>query len=797
MTFLNPALAAAGLACVTLPILIHLLMRRRRKPVRWAAMLFLQEALRKHRRALTVRQWILLATRTLVVLLIALAIGRPSVGAAANPTATGPRTVYLLIDNSLTAAIRTPDGTTALDAHKQTARQLINDLGPADRVAVIGLATPPTPLVLPATLDRAAAAAAIEDIPQTDARAAIESALAIAAAAITEDSRRDQSNPGTPAIALISESRRGSAPIDRPLSAVLPAAIDARLIAIQPAQTDSPNTAITALEPLRSLRLTTQDAADTEIRLRATLERFGSEATPDPAQLTAALDADPPTAPARAEATWSRARTTTSATLSITATSLADPTATSAAPVGRFATVRAQSDALPRDDTRTVQLISRDRLRVLILGEPPTTAAPAGPADLPPEQWLTLALTASPTSPVEIRRAAAGAIDPPSLDRADAIILTRPDLVTDEGWAALAQDTREGGLLWLMPPADATVNLWTDAFNAATGLDWPLEREPVALNPDAPEPGLRLDTANLNTANAGLLAALASELPDLARAVRIRRALSLARTPPRANAPLTLESGSPWLITARPPSTAPITPTAANNTKPQQPSSQTTTQPPEGPDPAAPATSGLIVYTATPPDLAWTNLPLMPLMVALTQEIVRRGISEAAAAGGLTAGDSLPAAPPRSLDGPAPTGAVVWQSPAGTTHAPGEPARTAGLWTLTDPAGRTVTRIPVNPDTRASNTTAQNPDALAAYLAGAFDTDTTDQAPVAVVAEDAIAQALLSTADPPTGDASAARDAGAGIAPWFLAAALALALAELVLARRFSAPINPTGGADA
>ena len=34
MTFLNAGLLAAGLAAVSIPILIHLLMRQRRKPVR-------------------------------------------------------------------------------------------------------------------------------------------------------------------------------------------------------------------------------------------------------------------------------------------------------------------------------------------------------------------------------------------------------------------------------------------------------------------------------------------------------------------------------------------------------------------------------------------------------------------------------------------------------------------------------------------------------------------------------------------------------------------------------------------
>ncbi|XHC25422.1 BatA domain-containing protein [Phycisphaerales bacterium ac7] len=104
MTFLNAGLLAAGLAAVSIPILIHLLMRQRRKPVRWAAMRFLMEAYRKQRRRLRLQQWILLATRCLIVALLALALGRPLLEASGLISGAGGRSVYLLIDNSIASA---------------------------------------------------------------------------------------------------------------------------------------------------------------------------------------------------------------------------------------------------------------------------------------------------------------------------------------------------------------------------------------------------------------------------------------------------------------------------------------------------------------------------------------------------------------------------------------------------------------------------------------------------------------------------------------------------------------------
>src|SRR3954463_5366686 len=67
----------AGLAAVSIPIIIHILNRRRFKTVTWAAMDFLLRAMKKNRRRLRFEQWVLLATRCLVVFLLGMALARP------------------------------------------------------------------------------------------------------------------------------------------------------------------------------------------------------------------------------------------------------------------------------------------------------------------------------------------------------------------------------------------------------------------------------------------------------------------------------------------------------------------------------------------------------------------------------------------------------------------------------------------------------------------------------------------------------------------------------------------------
>ncbi len=77
MTFVTAGLAIAGLAAMAVPILIHLLSRQRRRPIQWAAMRFLMEALRKHRRRLQLQQLLLLAVRCLILALLGAALARP------------------------------------------------------------------------------------------------------------------------------------------------------------------------------------------------------------------------------------------------------------------------------------------------------------------------------------------------------------------------------------------------------------------------------------------------------------------------------------------------------------------------------------------------------------------------------------------------------------------------------------------------------------------------------------------------------------------------------------------------
>lgn len=92
-----------GLGLASLPILIHLLNRHRHQVIDWAAMKWLLAAVKKRQRSIRLEQWLLLALRTLVLVLVILAMAKPTLEEArALFVADTPATHHILVfDNSM------------------------------------------------------------------------------------------------------------------------------------------------------------------------------------------------------------------------------------------------------------------------------------------------------------------------------------------------------------------------------------------------------------------------------------------------------------------------------------------------------------------------------------------------------------------------------------------------------------------------------------------------------------------------------------------------------------------------
>src|SRR5690606_20595532 len=99
VSFLQPVLLF-GLLAAAVPILIHLLNRRRHKTVMWAAMQFLLKATRESRGKKRLRHLLILSCRSPVVAALATAAARPVLSGMLGWSGGQPDLVVLIFDRS-------------------------------------------------------------------------------------------------------------------------------------------------------------------------------------------------------------------------------------------------------------------------------------------------------------------------------------------------------------------------------------------------------------------------------------------------------------------------------------------------------------------------------------------------------------------------------------------------------------------------------------------------------------------------------------------------------------------------
>jgi hypothetical protein len=137
MGFLNPWLLL-GLAGIAVPIIIHLLNRFRHRRIDWAAMELLRRALVIRSRRIRIEDLLLLALRCLAVILIALAMARPTLTASGAKWFGAKEEVgaVVAVDGSFSMAYR-PGVGSRFDRAVQTVRDLKAALNPGDPVSLV------------------------------------------------------------------------------------------------------------------------------------------------------------------------------------------------------------------------------------------------------------------------------------------------------------------------------------------------------------------------------------------------------------------------------------------------------------------------------------------------------------------------------------------------------------------------------------------------------------------------------------------------------------------------------------
>lgn len=156
MTFLNP-FVLFGLAAAAIPILIHLFNVRKLRTIEFSTLTFLKELNKNKIRRIKVRQWLLLALRTLLIILIVLAFSRPALqGTFGTATSRASSTLVILLDNTASMELHNEQGAYLAQA-QQKAREIAATVQENDevyllRLSDLPLATTEEPLRDPAAL---------------------------------------------------------------------------------------------------------------------------------------------------------------------------------------------------------------------------------------------------------------------------------------------------------------------------------------------------------------------------------------------------------------------------------------------------------------------------------------------------------------------------------------------------------------------------------------------------------------------------------------------------------------------
>jgi hypothetical protein len=268
------------LAAAAAPLLIHLWSRHRFREAPWAAMQFLLAAMRKNARRMQLQQWLLLAVRTLIILLAVFAVAEPY-GDRLLAGNSAPRHKVLVIDDSFSMSYQVDDESLIAQA-KRLAANVVRDSRSDDVFTIIRMSKPARVLAGPATIDHSAAAAQIDAINGSQTTADLAATLALVKKALVIEGRPTRLDYQQDVCfftdfqaATWDPSEYGRKPANGDSStadALKEIANQATVTVVNLGPTVAPNLAVTELNAPESVLM-----PGTEIEFHATLHQFGNQ----------------------------------------------------------------------------------------------------------------------------------------------------------------------------------------------------------------------------------------------------------------------------------------------------------------------------------------------------------------------------------------------------------------------------------------------------------------------------------------------------------------------------------------
>ncbi|QDV28084.1 BatA domain-containing protein [Aureliella helgolandensis] len=143
-------------AAAAIPIILHLLNRKQQRVAPWAAMQLLRQVIEQESRRLRIEQLLLLLLRTLIPIVLAIALARPFFNvtdAQGIPESELPRLWIVAIDASASMGYQ-PQDVSRFELAKQQALDLIASTNTGDAYALVQLANPSRAIISRPTFDK-------------------------------------------------------------------------------------------------------------------------------------------------------------------------------------------------------------------------------------------------------------------------------------------------------------------------------------------------------------------------------------------------------------------------------------------------------------------------------------------------------------------------------------------------------------------------------------------------------------------------------------------------------------------
>lgn len=261
------------LAAAVLPWLIHRWYRRQHQTTSWAAVELLLSAMRNRARRVQLQQWLLLAVRTAILVLVAMAVSEPAlrqwaVGAGGNLQTHR----ILVVDQSYSMGCE-QQGATRWQRAQAHARQWIES-SKGDALALIGWTAEAENLIGRPTVDTSVALSALEDLQLSESSAELSAVLRAILAAI-DRAKDEMPQVGTHQVLFCTDLGRQTWSVDESQRELLAAvAKRANVTLVNVAEGRSDNLAITDVQIDPAITIQQREAMIT-----ATVSCFGDPPT--------------------------------------------------------------------------------------------------------------------------------------------------------------------------------------------------------------------------------------------------------------------------------------------------------------------------------------------------------------------------------------------------------------------------------------------------------------------------------------------------------------------------------------